>query len=157
MAVAPDRGCSRASECARWCAGRTSRAKRAERPAAPRSVRVCSTSIDFFPAESGGRTCHHPVLPREDGKLVESCDEIPPCSNVAGNKDPKCQHREWVHGFHEWRTWIEVRRYRTQAHEVRVRPEMFLDCRPYPPVYGLHQALQPTVYLYARFQQLDRF
>lgn len=40
---------------------------------------------------------HNAVFPREDGKLVETVDQIPACSGVSSNEDAKREDREGVH------------------------------------------------------------
>jgi hypothetical protein len=42
-------------------------------------------------------TYNYPVVPSEDSKLVQSSDEIPPCSDIAGDKYSKGENRERVH------------------------------------------------------------
>lgn len=46
---------------------------------------------------SGGNTHDNSVIPGENGELIQSSDQIPPGSNVAGYEDPKGEDRKGVH------------------------------------------------------------
>jgi len=75
------------------------RKKKSEIIANPLAVLVC-TRRSVGICEHCGYLCithHNSVIPSKDGKLIESCNQIPPRSDVAGYEDAKSKNREGVH------------------------------------------------------------
>lgn len=54
--------------------------------------------INQYVNEASGSTAYHnTVIPGEDSKLIQPCDEIPSGGNVASDEDAESENGEWVH------------------------------------------------------------